>query len=128
MPNGNKVDFTRSYPERVCPICGKKFLMMCRPEEWGCWSREGITSRAEENHRRLFCSLPCVNEYDRRVMEAKAEKIKQSVAYHAWEMYMDGMTFTEVARKMGVNPSSVSNMVNPLEARHWKVLEYIMAG
>ena len=121
------LNYEKIWPERVCPICGKHYLMRVRPDEWGYGSRDGVYSKPENNHLHLFCSRPCMDEYTRRCLEARVEKVKASAAFRVWWMYdQEYMEVGEIAEKLGYSYSSVANMLNAIEGRHWRELDYIL--
>lgn len=119
--------YNKIWPERVCPICGKRYLMMVRPEEWGYGSRDGKFQTVEANHLKLFCSRPCMDEYNRQCLQYRADTLRQTASFRVWWMYdQQFMEIPDIAAALGISESSVRNMKNDVEVKHWKELDYIL--
>ena len=114
-------------PKRVCPICGKTWLLYCREDEWGYGSRDSLQP-TKENRLTLFCSRPCMDEFSRRLQAERAERLMQTRAFKVWWMYdQQYMTEGDIARAEGLRAKAVDQMIREVERKHWRDLDWILA-
>lgn len=122
-----QMQYEKVWPERVCPVCGKRFLMRVRPDEWGYGSRDGMFKTTEKNTLVLFCSRPCMDEYTLRCVKHRAESLRETTGFKVWWMYdQEFMELPEIAERLGITESGAQSMRDDLELWHWKELDYIL--
>lgn len=92
--------------ERQCPVCGKRYLITCRFDEWGYGYG-----------KRLMCSYHCMREYQRRkegygstpsaMSAADAKKREREII----DLYTAGLSRCEVAARVMASPVTVDEVL-----------------
>ena len=79
--------FDDNLPPRRCPACGGRFVVSCRPAEWGyAWGTK------------LCCSYGCMREMQRRHPPRIIDGDRRRTAYL---MRLDGVSISEITRRLG---------------------------
>ena len=69
------IDF---WEERECPVCHKKFLLCCAPNEYG-WSLSGT----------LYCSYGCMRKVEKRVVEKNTAPALRKISPELASIWQD---------------------------------------
>ena len=112
------------FDERKCPVCGKRFILRCKPWEWGCVAQGGEYGR--KNSRILLCSIPCMKEYARKTFEKSAEKVMKMRAWEAWRLVnIEKVAMPDVAKIMGITLSQVGQYAGQIDLFYWQEAEWL---
>ena len=126
MRKKSQTAYETVWKDRVCPICGKRYLMTVREDQWGYASRDGMKSNCE-SRRTLFCSRPCMDEWARRCVEARVERMKKLQGYKIWHMYdQEYMTLQEIADKLDITVSGAASCLDEFENNYWRDIDYML--
>ena len=102
--------------ERVCPVCGKTWIMRCRPDEWGYWYKH--SDDQIEGRLVLLCSDACSRAYARRKLDAEIAKVRKLRSWTAWRMWQEGKTCQEIGEALGVASGTVLGLIEQLMNTH----------
>lgn len=113
-----------TFHEDTCPVCGKRFIRMCRRNEWGYWyndSQSGHTARLI-----LLCSGECSKKYAEMRFMRDVKKVAQTKTYQAYRMVMTlGLSVAEAAKRVGI--TSYDSTMRLMQMNHWRELEWLEA-
>lgn len=109
--------------QEKCPVCGKKWSLLCRRDEWGFWYNSSIDQL--EGHLTLFCSRECAKEYDRLVLVQEARELMKTRQYKIMKMHESGLTSTQIGKILGIADTTVTGALTMVRDFHWRAWEFI---
>jgi hypothetical protein len=116
------------FEHRKCAICGRRWIMQCRDDEWGYGSRDSLKPW-KENKLILFCSRPCMDEYTRRMRDERIRRLKKTTSFRVWWLYeQEYKPKGYIAKRFGMTEKAVEAMVRDTENKHWKDLDWLIAN
>ena len=115
--------YDHMWPEETCPVCGKKWIRMCRRREWGYWynnSESQLTSQLT-----LLCSSECSRKYAEDRLLKEVRKTMESRCAQAIRLVeTEKLTYIEAARRVGLK---TSHGIDAFKALRWRELDWLRA-
>jgi hypothetical protein len=110
--------YEKAFNEDTCPVCGKKFLRMCRRNEWGYWYGSG------DDGLTLLCSAECSKKYAHDKFMASVRRVMRTKAFAVYKIIMqENIPAKEAAKRVGL--TSWDSTLTQLKVNRWKELEWI---
>lgn len=108
---------------QTCPICGKKWILRCRRDQWGYWYNNSFSQ--DDRHLVLFCSGECSRAYADSKIRKTALRLVGTKAFKARQLYKAGMCIADIARALHSAPGSISHMITVIEDLHYQEMRYL---
>ena len=113
------------YPEKTCPVCGKKWLLKCKEEEWG-YAYRNMGHGHKAKRVALLCSYKCERDYAKEQERESAKHVEKLPCFKVWWMYdQEWMSVREISERTGIRTQSVQGMIYLVETMYWREAEYI---
>lgn len=111
--------------ERTCPVCGKTFILRCRPDEWGYWYNNSDSQL--ESKLTLFCSGPCSRAYARQKLEDEIRRVRKMRGWRVYEMYLAGYTQDQIQQALNLpRTAGVCGIIDQLLVNHGSAVEVLV--
>ena len=112
------------FDEYKCPVCGRKFIIRCRPDEWGCVGKPGEFGKRQG--RVLLCSIGCMRKHEQDAFARSVEKVRGMKAFRLWWLLnVEGRSTSEIVKMTGVRSADVSAYCNQIDLFYWAEAEWL---
>ena len=118
--NKSVYSLENTFHEDVCPVCGKRFIRMCRRNEWGYWYNGNDNQLG--GSLTLLCSGECSKKYAAEKFLAKVRKVAGTKSARAIRLRDGGMRTQDALRAVGLN---LCYNLNIYEDEMWKEIDWL---